>query len=161
MIHVMQPVGNERNLQRSRKLFLALQTGYQVFTGIAHPSGHIDKCQNITLQILVAGQPVQGFQINVDTLVLEFITATGSDNQCFVGQFSTQKLVRQIQHSLTGFLTTCNKRIPFGHKVILKAVHQNHICRLVKQFTTFIVGDFTDCCKTINMMRSLFFNGML
>ncbi len=59
MRHIVQPVGDERALQRFGELIFALQALLQVLAEVSHPAGHVDKRQYFLLQILIAVQPVQ------------------------------------------------------------------------------------------------------
>ena len=80
MSHVMQPMSDKRHLERSIKLLFTLQTFLQIFTGISYPTGDIDECQNILMQVFVPVQAVQWFQEYINTFIFEFITPTGSDD---------------------------------------------------------------------------------
>ena len=160
MTHIMQPVRNKRTFQRCIVIFIAFQTLFQVFTGIAYPSWHIDKSHNFTVQALFTCQTVQRFQIHVYTLILEFITTACSHNQRIIAQMSTQQLISQIQQQSTGIFSFLLKLFSFGNEIIFKAIHQDHVRLFVQQFLTFIVGNIADCSKTIYMMGCLLFNRM-
>ena len=161
MTHVVQPVSDERTFQRSVVLFLRTQAFQQVLTRFAYPTWNLDKCQHFLLQVLIACQTVQCFQVNVDTLVLEFVTTTSTDNQCIITQSSTEQLVRQVQESSTSFLTLWSKSTSLRNKVVFKTVHQDNVCRLIQQFLTFVIGNFAYCSETVYVVCSLLFNRVL
>ena len=47
--HIVQPVGDERTLQRFGELIFALLALLQVLAGVSHPAGHVDKRQYFLL----------------------------------------------------------------------------------------------------------------
>ena len=69
MTHIMQPMGNLRNLQWSVKLLTAIQTLQQILTWISYPTRYVNECQYILLQIVVTKQAVHSLNIDIDTLV--------------------------------------------------------------------------------------------
>ena len=58
MSHIMQPMGDKRHFKRSIKLFFALQTCLQILARLSHPTGYINECQHILMQILIPVQTV-------------------------------------------------------------------------------------------------------
>ena len=58
MSHIMQPMSDKWYFERSVELLLAFQTSLQILTGVSYPTGYIDECQNILMQILIPVQAV-------------------------------------------------------------------------------------------------------
>ena len=75
MTHVVQPVGDLRNLQRRIILLALLQSFLQVLSRLPYPTRHLDEGQHLLLQVTVAQQAVHGFHEHVDTLIAELVTS--------------------------------------------------------------------------------------
>ena len=58
MSHIMQPMSDKRYFEGSVELIFAFQTSLQILTGVSYPTGYIDECQNILMQILIPVQAV-------------------------------------------------------------------------------------------------------
>ena len=161
MTHIMQPMCDKRTLQRSCEILFAFQTFHQILTRIPYPTWYINKCQHLFFQIFITGQSVQGLQIDIDTFIFKLITTACTHNKSIIAHRQAKQFISQIQHRSTSFLTLGGKCTTLRNKVILKPIHQHHICRLVQQLLAFVVGNLTDRSKAIHMMRSLLLNRML
>ena len=161
MTHIMQPMGNLRNLQWRVKLLTAIQTLQQILTWISYPTRYVNECQYILLQIVVTKQAVHSLNINIDTLVAELVASAGRNDERIIIQICTHQSIGYIEQTLSCLLTFLCKGTCFRYKTIVKSIRQNEIYRFIEQFLALVGSNITHCCETINILSSLLFYRML
>src|SRR5574344_61553 len=102
MTHLMQPVSNLWYFQWGIVGLATLQTVYQIFAWLSYPTGNFYECHDFLLQIFVAKQTVHRLNVYIHTLIAEFITTTGTYNQCIITQLFTQQGIGYFQQAFTG-----------------------------------------------------------
>ena len=160
MAHIVEPMGYHGHLKRRVVLLARSQTVCKVFSWVAHPAWNFNEGDDILGQVFVAQQSVHGLYVDIDTLVTELVTTACGNYQGVVVQVSTHQRVSHFEQTLSCSLAFLGELSTFRHKVVLETVGQNHIYGLVEQFLTLVGSYVADGCKTVNIFRSLLFNGM-
>ena len=101
---------------------------------------------------------MHGLKIYVDTLVLEFIAATGGKDESVVGESTASKGIGHTKQLMTRLHASRSKSRARGHEIVFKTIHENGIATLVEQLLTLTGSDIADRGEAIDIVRRLPFN---
>ena len=161
MPHVVKPVGDLRHFE-----WLCVSLGFpktlqQILAGLAHPSGHLDKGQDLLLQVTIAQQAVHRLYEDVDTLVAELIASRCRYDDRIIVQILAQQGIGHLQHTLACCLAFLIKGSSLGHKTVVETIWQDHIHGFVEQFHTLIGCDIAHRREAVNIPGCLLLYGVL
>ena len=116
------------------------QTLQKILTWITNPTRHIDECQNILLQIAIAKQTIHRLDIDINTLVAPLVASACRDKTASSATSSPVR-ARVMSSNACVLPRACGRTPCLWYKVVLKAVWQNYVNRLVEQFGQLRLGE--------------------